>query len=350
MRLKQRLMRLIFRTWYPQNSTALTHFLSLALLPLAGLYQLVTILRRLSYRWGIQRPTDFPVPVIVVGNLSIGGTGKTPLVTCLAKHLQEQGYKPGIVSRGYRGNANAKPYQVSQTSSAFEVGDEPLMLLQQTGCPVVICKDRVAAVRTLLANNDCDCVLSDDGLQHMALARDIEIAVLDGKRRLGNGRCLPAGPLRESASRLTQVDFIVANGEVKADSNEYGMQVKPGLIYSVTDSSKHLEVSNQQVHALTGIGNPERFFRSLQDMGFTVITHRFPDHHAFTKTDIDLDDEEAVIIMTEKDAVKCQRTADHRHWALAITAEPDPEFLTQFDRRLESARIKKTREKNQVAT
>ena len=289
------------------------------LLPLSALYCAVVSVRRWAYRVGIRNIHRLDVPVIVVGNLSVGGTGKTPLVTWLAQFLRQQGYRPGLVARGYGGKASRWPQAVTAGSDPAFVGDEPVLLAHATGCPMRVAPDRVAAARALLAEHNCNVILSDDGLQHYALGRDIEIAVIDGERRFGNGQCLPAGPLREPASRLKDVDLIVANGAAQA--GEFAMQVHAGeAINLVSGERRALEsFRGQPVHAAAGIGHPARFFTALQDAGLTVEPHAFPDHHAFRPEELAFDD--GAVLMTEKDAVKCRRFALPYLWAVDTRVE-----------------------------
>ena len=275
----------------------------------------------------------------MVGNITVGGTGKTPLVIWLAGYLKELGFQPGIVARGYGADIGDMPRRVTMDSRAAEVGDEPLLIVRRTQCPMFVSPNRVAAAKVLLENTDCDVVISDDGMQHYALGRDIEIAVIDGKRRFGNGFCLPAGPLRELPSRLNQVDFVIINGE--AGRGEYAMNILPAVAVNLenTDITHSLEAfAGQQVHALAGIGHPQRFFKMLRDKGLRLIEHSFPDHHRFEKVDITPDDD-LPVLMTEKDAVKCSHFAQPRHWYVPISVNVDEAFsqrLTELLRGLKS--------------
>ncbi|NCF28099.1 MAG: tetraacyldisaccharide 4'-kinase [Gammaproteobacteria bacterium] len=301
--------------WY-RNSP-----LSLLLVPIGWLYCAAAIVRRGAYRLGIAHVGRVGAPVIVVGNISVGGTGKTPLVIWLARFLMSRGLRPGIVSRGYRGRADKWPQQVRPDSDPVMVGDEPVLLAQATGCPVVADPDRLRAATSLLAHARCDVLISDDGLQHLGLGRDVEIAVLDGVRRHGNGRCLPAGPLREPVSRLDSVDMVVANGG--GIGGEFHMRVTAGEARNLTEATLTRPLGTFKpgpVHAVCGIGSPERFFATLERAGVVVIQHPFPDHHGFCAADISFDDQ-LPVLMTEKDAVKCQRFADARHWRVPVQAE-----------------------------
>lgn len=268
-----------------------------------------------------------PVPVVVVGNISVGGTGKTPIVLALIELLQAQGYKPGVVSRGYGANPPRVPWLVEPEQSAIQAGDEPLLIAMRAQVPVVIDPDRPAAVRYLLAHSDCDVVISDDGLQHYALARDIEIAVIDGVRGLGNRRCLPEGALREPPERLAEVDFILQNGQGEV------LQHPQALVFELAATAV-LNLSTREsipvdawlaakgagpVAAVAGIGNPGRFFATLRSLGLQVVEHPFPDHHPFTEEDLRQSDG-TLVIMTEKDAVKCRQFNCPGCWVLQVSA------------------------------
>ncbi len=312
------------RHWYRLS------WLSVTLLPLAALFQIFAGLRRLTFRIGVLRPERLPVPVIVVGNITAGGTGKTPLTLWLCGFLQEQGFKPGIVSRGYGGHARLQA--VTADSDPVAAGDEPVLLARRSSCPVWIGRDRVAAARALLAANPgCDVIVCDDGLQHYRLQRDFEIAVLDGRRGLGNGLPLPAGPLREGAARLQTVDAVVINGPGDPGlrmASRFDMSLEGGQFHNLLNpghSAGAPEFQGRRVHAVAGIGNPMRFFEHLQRLGLSFTAHAFPDHHPFSPADLAFEDADEVI-MTEKDAIKCQRFARENHWALSVDATVDPEL------------------------
>jgi tetraacyldisaccharide 4'-kinase len=310
--------------WY-QNSP-----LGALLAPLGWLYCAGVQARRAGYHAGILRAGRVGAPVIVVGNISVGGTGKTPLVIWMARFLASRGLRPGIVSRGYRGRANKWPQQVRADSDPVMVGDEPVLLARTTACPVVADPDRLRAARSLLAHARCDVIISDDGLQHLALGRDVEVAVIDGLRRHGNGRCLPAGPLREPVSRLDSVDLVVANGG--GLGGEYAMRLQSQDARNLTDEAIRRPLASfasRPVHAVCGIGFPERFFDSLERAGLAPIHHPFPDHHGFSAADIAFGDEFPVL-MTEKDAVKCRRFASARHWYVPVRAELTEAFAERL--------------------
>ena len=305
--------------WYSRSR------LALALLPLAGLFRLAVQLRRSAYRHGWLKVHRLPVPVVVVGNISVGGTGKTPLVVWLAHFLAQAGYSPGIVTRGYGGRAESWPQLVRPDSDPSRVGDEAVLLARRCACPVVAGPNRPKAAARLIEEQGCDLILADDGLQHYALARDIEIAVTDGVRRHGNGWCLPAGPLREPVQRLERVDLRVCNGGTPA-AGEIAVALAPGDMVNLVQPSLSQPLAalrGEKVHAVAGIGYPERFFELLREAGLEVIAHPFRDHHAFAAEDIDFADD-LPVLMTEKDAVKCRPFARPRHWYLPVEAQPDP--------------------------
>ena len=317
-------MKRIDKYWYTKNK------LAIVLLPLSLLFRLITIVRRFCYRVGIFTVYEVSVPVIVVGNINVGGTGKTPLVIWLANHLKKEGYTPGIISRGYGGNAQSWPQQVRSDSDPRVVGDEAVLLARGTQCPVAVAPNRVAAAASILQHEHCDIIISDDGLQHYALHRDLEIAVVDGMRRFGNGFYLPAGPLREPRKRLRSVDLVVANGQAAA--NEFSMALLGKEVINVRDRKLKrslLEFRGKEVHAIAGIGNPSRFFSYLRLLGMKVVEHAFPDHHAFTQQDLSFA-ENKIIMMTEKDAVKCTRYCHVDSWYVAVEANMEPEFSNKL--------------------
>lgn len=300
-----------------------TTWLSLTLTPLSWVYCALMGVRRWLYRRRVLRSTRLPVPVFIIGNITVGGTGKTPLVLWLATFLARQGHRPGIVTRGYGGRGRARPQAVRPDADPAEVGDEPLLLARRGNSPVVVDLKRPRGADFLIRHYDCDVILSDDGLQHYALQRDLEIAVIDGVRRFGNGRCLPAGPLRETEGRLRTVDARIAQGTAQA--GEWAMKLiatgfhrldQPGAVAPLS------QFSGRRVHAVAGIAHPARFFEQLRQLGLEVIEHPFPDHHPFRAEDLEFGDDLGVI-MTQKDAVKCERLAGVRGWYLAVEAQPD---------------------------
>ena len=317
-------MRRLEYYWYTRNPWLIL------LTPVSLIYRLAVWLRRLAYRCGLLRRHRLPVPVVVVGNITVGGTGKTPLVAWLAGFLKEAGYSPGIVARGYKGKARRWPQQVRPDSDPAMVGDEAVLLAGLCQCPVAVAPRRPLAAQALIEHNHCDLILSDDGLQHYALHRDIEIAVIDGVRRLGNGFCHPAGPLREPAKRLAEVDFVVVNG--LGNKGEYPMKMQAAGARDLKDAAGLRELASfrgQSVHAVAAIGYPERFFAVLRQAGLQVEEHAFPDHHAFVEKDLDFGDDRPVF-MTAKDAIKCRHFPLANAWYVPVTIEMRPEFGTRL--------------------
>jgi tetraacyldisaccharide 4'-kinase len=297
------------------------------LTPLSLVYCGLARARRWLYRAGWLAIQRLPVPVVIVGNLTAGGTGKTPLVIWLVGFLKAAGYRPGVIARGYRGRAREWPQWVHADSDPLLVGDEAVLLAGRCGCPVVVAPDRVRAGRGLLETSDCDLIISDDGLQHYALARDVEIVVIDGERRFGNGFCLPAGPLREPPARLAGVDLTVVNGPERLPG-EYPMA--PHLERAISlergvGSRSLADFRLACVHAVAGIGNPERFFARLRQAGVGLEAHVFPDHHVFSSQELTFADGRP-LVMTEKDAIKCRKFALPNSWYIPVTIEMTAEF------------------------
>ena len=325
------LSRHLVAAWFSPSLTPL----SVLLAPAALAFRATTIVRRALYRRGLFRIERLPVPVIVIGNITVGGSGKTPLTIALASELAHRGWRPGIVSRGYRATSRA-PRAVGVDDDPDVVGDEPL-LLARTGLPVWIGADRPAAARALLAAHpDCDLIIADDGLQHYALARDIEIAVIDASRGLGNGLPLPAGPLREPAARLGAVDAIVHLGGRGDSKREFAMTLVGERFLRVNDSAVSADAAlfrSGEVHAIAGIGDPARFFAQLAALGIAAHSHPFTDHHRYVAADLALPGATA-ILMTEKDAVKCKGFADDRCWGLPVRATVEPTLLALVERGL----------------
>lgn len=370
------------RVWYRG------HWLGHGMVPLGWLYCGIARLRRWLYQRGWLASYSAPVPVIVVGNLSVGGTGKTPLVLWLAEYLVERGYRPGIALRGYgresfHENAKAavdadasggrgarhcaavgrssdadeqrnpqasapvleQPRQVPPDGDVSEFGDEAVLLAQRAGCPVMVGRDRVAAAHALADDGGCDLVITDDGLQHYRLRREIEILVVDGQRGFGNHRCLPAGPLREPVSRRRWVDLVIMNGGLANHSaaldshalDSYRMELEPADAVSLVDPSLRrplADFAGQLVTAVAGIGNPQRFFLMLRGLGLTVDPRPYPDHHRYDANDV-RSWPAGPILMTEKDAVKCRAFADSAHWYVPVTAAPDSRFIDDLEAALD---------------
>jgi len=303
------------------------HPLSAVLLPLSWLYCGVVGLRRFGYRKGWLSSTRLPIPVIVVGNISVGGTGKTPLVARLIDYLKAHGWTPGVITRGYGGRSAQWPLPVTADSDPSQVGDEPVLLARHVHCMVVAGPDRVQAGRLAIELGGCDILVSDDGLQHYRLRRDLEVVLIDGDRGFGNGRCLPAGPLRELPGRLASVDLVLYKAGLK--SPVPAMRLVSGALVNLVDSTRTRTLESfrgERLCAVAGIGNPEPFFAALRQAGLDLEARPYPDHHAYSAEDIrrwpDLP-----VIMTEKDAVKCAPFACEHHWYLPVEAELDESLL-----------------------
>ncbi|MCI0917976.1 tetraacyldisaccharide 4'-kinase [Pseudomonas stutzeri] len=319
------------RAWYEGHP-------ALALLaPLEALYRRVVSARRKRFLDGAADCYRAPVPVVVVGNITVGGTGKTPLILWLIEHCRRRGVKVGVVSRGYGASPASYPWRVRAEDSAAEAGDEPLLIAQRTGAPVMIDPDRARAVRELLAQESVDLILSDDGLQHYRLARDLELVLVDAVRGLGNRRCLPAGPLREPPERLESVDAVLFNGAQADSLSGFAFALRPsGLIELASQQCWPLDhfPPGQQVHAVAGIGNPQRFFTTLEALHWRPIPHPFADHARYSLEQLSFRPE-LPLVMTEKDAVKCRAFALPGWCYLQVQAEPSAAFVTWFDTQLD---------------
>ncbi len=290
----------------------------------------VVALRRLAYGRGWLRRKRLSAPIIVVGNLTAGGSGKTPLVVALAIALEHAGRRVGILSRGYGGQPGTEPRLVVDDTDPAVCGDEPLLIRLRTGCPVCVHPDRVAAGQRLLQAADVDVLISDDGLQHYRLDRDVEIAVVDGAFRFGNGWPLPAGPLREPQSRLSELHYVVCNGGVAA-AGEIPMRLVGNTAVALTDSEHRdlIEFREHPVHAVAGIAEPERFFGHLRGLGLEVIPHPFPDHHHYRLSELQFA-HNAPVLMTEKDAVKCRAWPQFKAWYVPVNAELPEAFIQRL--------------------
>ena len=294
----------------------------LLLLPLSWLYGLVSGLIRLSYKLGFKKAWRAPVPVVVVGNLTAGGNGKTPVVIWLIEQLQKQGIRVGVVSRGYGGKAESYPLLLNADTTTAQAGDEPVLIFQRTGAPVAVSPVRADAVRALLAAYPLQLIVTDDGLQHYRLARDKEIVVVDGVRRFGNGWWLPAGPMRERASRLKSVDAVITNGGTALEG-EIPMRLQPGPAVNLLTGERRELTELHDVVAMAGIGHPPRFFATLENSGLQPVkTVALADHQALTFADVKaLTAPGQTLIMTEKDAVKCRAFAEDNWWYLPVDAD-----------------------------
>lgn len=332
--IERQLINALLRSWYGRRSLLFLPIHLLLLIPLSLVFGVLVWLRRVFYRIGVFRVEHLPVPVIVVGNLNVGGSGKTPLTIALVQWLRQAGYAPGIVSRGYGGSARAA-MPVQPDSDPAVVGDEPVLLARRAACPVWVGRKRPEAARQLLAfHPEVDVLIADDGLQHIALARDVELVVVDAVRGFGNGWLLPAGPLREPLARLKQVDAVVINGaqalaspvSLPASCPAYSMQISGARFVNLAEPDRCVtaahfahEIDANAPHAIAGIGHPERFFAQLAGLGIKAIPHAFADHHAYVESDLPAGN----VLMTEKDAVKCGHFARRDLWFLAVDAVAD---------------------------
>jgi tetraacyldisaccharide 4'-kinase len=284
--------------------------------------------------------SPIPVPVVVVGNISIGGTGKTPFVIWLVEQLRQWGWSPGVVSRGYGGRAPSYPHRVTATDDPAVCGDEPLLIARRTGVPLFVDPDRRRAVAALLAQGGVDIIVTDDGLQHYRLPRDFEICVVDGRRGLGNGWLLPAGPLRELPARLDAVGLVVVNGEGWSPPDSIPHLVMKLALEDAWPLRGGVPLPlfrwrGQKVHAVAGIGHPQRFFDALAAEGLLIEPHPFPDHHAFSAADLDFGDD-LPVLMTEKDAMKCLDFAPAAAWAVPASAQIDTAAGARVQQSLQS--------------
>lgn len=313
------------------------HPLLVLLRPLEWLYRWVVGRRRRAFVAGLGEIYRPPVPVIVVGNITLGGTGKTPLILWLIAYCQARGLRVGVVSRGYAARPPTFPWRVQADQDASISGDEPLLIVQRSGVPLVIDPDRSRAVRALLESEALDLILSDDGLQHYRLARDLELVLVDAARGLGNRHCLPAGPLREPAERLQSIDALLCNGATADTPTTYAMQLQPVRLVNLA-SGREVSLTHfpagQVVHALAGIGNPQRFFNTLEGLNWRPVAHAFADHAVYSAEQLRF--EPALpLLMTEKDAVKCRSFAQPDWWYLAVDAQLSPVFVAWLDSQLQ---------------
>ena len=329
-------MRLIEKVWFFQHSAK--WLLVPLLLPLTAIFWLLSAARRLCFQLGLFNSYAIDVPIIVVGNIGIGGNGKTPVVLYLVEQCLAQGVKVGVISRGYGGEAPHYPYLLNENSTAKEAGDEPFLIYQRHNIPVVVGSDRVASAK-LLVEQGCELILTDDGLQHYRLRRDLELIVIDSKRQFGNGLLLPAGPLRESLWRLKTVDALIFNGEMNTEIKSLKIEnilkinmilaaskvvnLKTDQCLTITDFQQtYLSENNQYINAMAGIGDPSRFFKTLTDIGFSLHkTVGFVDHQEYNENQFTDFSDEIPLLMTEKDAVKCKNLAKENYWYLPVDAQ-----------------------------
>ncbi len=320
----------LLNAWYTGHP-ALT-----LLRPLECLYRRVVNGKRERFLAGQGEIYKASVPVIVVGNITIGGTGKTPLILWMIEHCRQRGLRVGVVSRGYGASPPSLPWRVTAEQSASQAGDEPLLIVQRSGVPMMIDPDRARAVKALLDSEPLDLILSDDGLQHYRLARDLELVLIDAARGLGNRRCLPAGPLREPLERLQSVDALLYNGASADREDGYAFQLKPSALVNLRSGERQpvdFFPPGQALHAVAGIGNPQRFFNTLEGLHWRPVAHAFADHAVFSAQALSFTPV-LPVVMTEKDAVKCRPFAAHDWWYLAVDAKPSDAFVSWFDSQL----------------
>ena len=330
--------RFIQRVWYDGGRWFV------ALLPLAAIYWVLVALRRSLYRIGVLKTARAAVPVIVIGNITAGGTGKTPTTIWLSREMKARGFCPGIVSRGYGGSKSGASMRVDAESDPAVAGDEPVLIAMRTQCPVVVDADRARAANMLIEDG-VDLIIADDGLQHYALGRDYEICVIDGSRVLGNGLLLPAGPMRETLGRIERVDQVLVNGRIALDSQALPAGMQNAIEFSLVASeacrlngslSRPIDrFADTTVHAVAAIGNPQRFFDLLRGHGLQVIEHAFPDHAPISRGVLDFADD-FDILMTEKDAVKLGRELSDRYWYIPVDLEMDPQVSGPWLEQVES--------------
>ncbi|MFF7706839.1 tetraacyldisaccharide 4'-kinase [Pseudomonas sp. NPDC007930] len=318
------------RAWYEGHP-------ALGLLaPLEALYRRVALRKRARYLSGEAPAYRAACPVIVVGNITVGGTGKTPMILWLIDHCRGLGLRVGVVSRGYGARPPSLPWRVSAADNAAQAGDEPLLIVQRSGVPLMIDPDRSRAVQALLAAEPLDVILSDDGLQHYRLGRDLELVLIDAARGLGNRRCLPAGPLREPAERLASADAVLFNGREQDAADGFGFTLRSSALVNLASGERrgldHFP-PGQALHAVAGIGNPQRFFTTLERLNWRPVEHAFADHATFSAAALAFQPQ-LPLLMTEKDAVKCRPFAGPDWWYLAVEAQPSQAFQAWFDARL----------------
>ncbi|MBL10124.1 MAG: tetraacyldisaccharide 4'-kinase [Acidiferrobacteraceae bacterium] len=325
------IFRLIEKIWYKKS------IFLYALIPLEFIYWLLVQTKKLLFQVGLFKSEKLNIPVIIVGNLTVGGTGKTPLVIEITRNLVENGYSPGIICRGYGGTIQDLPHLTSAEDSFLLTGDEALLLSEETGCPVVVDSNRIRGCHWLINNAPIDIIISDDGLQHARLVGDIEIAVIDGKRRFGNRHLLPAGPLRESTTRLKTIDLVVVNNGTKM-KNEYSMIGTLKYAVRILDGKqKELSTFNKiTVDAICGIGNPDSFFDDLANAGVKIQKHYYPDHHPYKPEDLAIFNS-STLFMTSKDAIKCKQFAQADWWIIPQSIEIESDFITALFGKLQKS-------------
>lgn len=319
MRLYNFFYNLVNKLWYRKKLNNICYIFII----FEVIFKLISYIRKNLYKYNILIKYKFNLPVIVVGNISVGGTGKTPLVIYIANYLSKQGFKPAIISRGYGSKLTNNISLVAINSDPMQFGDEAVMMANATNCPIIIGNDRILVINFILKNiANINVIISDDGLQYYKLVRNLEIAIIDGERQFGNGHCLPLGPLREPISRLKTVDLVVINGDSNVNlfyKNKFVLNLLPEKIYNILDPNiQKMPIDfTTKVHAVAGIGNNQRFFDLLKTLGFNIIIHEFPDHYVYQERDLCFNDD-LPIIMTEKDAVKCVKFAKSNFWCQTV--------------------------------
>ncbi|MFT5136718.1 MAG: tetraacyldisaccharide 4'-kinase [Arenicella sp.] len=328
--LHKALQRRLLKSWNKADS------LTIALWPFSILYRGLFFLKKTSYQIGLAKSYRAPVPVVVVGNITVGGTGKTPLVVYLIELLREYGYRPGVISRGYAGESSSYPVSVDGDTAVAICGDEPAMIVQRTNVPMVIGPNRRDDIELLLQNFDINVVISDDGLQHFELQRDIDICLQDATSQQENTHLLPAGPYREPKSKLDHFDLLVHHVSAGSLTDKpYSMNLLPQTVKALSSSNTNSFDASNGVHAVAGIGNPQRFFDTCRQLGWNISEHAFEDHYAFVASDLEFSDD-LPIVMTEKDAVKCQEFNNNCLWYLPVDVNISKEFSRRFKVLLES--------------
>ncbi len=334
-------MRDYLATNLPQIWQDKTHPVSKLLYPLSLIYGLAVSIRRLLYNIGILKSSSVNVPVIIIGNITVGGTGKTPLVVWLVKYLQQKSLKVGVISRGYGGSSPQWPVDVTALEKPEIVGDEAVLLRQKLDVPIAVSPNRLDSAQLLIDKHNVDIIISDDGLQHLALKRDLEIVVIDAKRRYGNNKLLPSGPLRQKPESISSDAIKLYSGDQNLDEFEFSMNFKSVAFHSLNSPKQIVDTDffqNTEANAIAGIGNPEKFFNTLKSLNINANTKSFADHHLYQPSDLSFNDIRP-ILMTEKDAVKCEEFNLPSAWFLEIEAVPNQAFITKIEQSLTKLKI-----------
>ncbi len=334
-------MRDYLATNLPQIWQDKTHPISKLLYPLSLIYSLTVSVRSKLYGIGVFKRSSVKVPVIIVGNVTVGGTGKTPLVIWLTKYLQTKGFRVGVISRGYGGSSPQWPVDVTLLEKPEIVGDEAVLLRNNLDIPIAVSPVRLDSAQLLVDKHDVNIIISDDGLQHLALKRDLEIVVIDAKQQFGNSRLLPSGPLRQTPESIHPDAIKLYSGDHNLDDFEFSMNFRPVAFRSLYSPEQEVETNffnNTEVNAIAGIGNPEKFFNTLKSLNIRVIARSFPDHHAYQSGDFNFSNNKP-ILMTEKDAVKCREFNLPNAWYLEIEAQPNQAFINKLEQSIDELRV-----------